>query len=180
MPGGRGSRFEVRSLWWVLRGLEAGDLEALFDVYASNPGYLELTEGSGGEPGRYDAEMLQRDLGIAAMTPGRRMVGVFLEASGELVGVLDWMEENPSDGVRWVGLIMIRADRQGQGLASEVFEALAERLRAGNARAVRTAVIERNPPGRAFARRLGFQEISRPRVRLPSDEDEVIVLERLL
>jgi hypothetical protein len=30
-------------------------------VYRSNPGYLEMTEGSGGEPGRYDLGMLRRN-----------------------------------------------------------------------------------------------------------------------
>jgi hypothetical protein len=36
----------------------------VLDVYLSNPAYLELTEGSGGEPGRYDRGMLERDFAI--------------------------------------------------------------------------------------------------------------------
>jgi hypothetical protein len=42
--------FETERL--VIRELREEDLEAVLPVYTSNPGYLALTEGSGGEPGR--------------------------------------------------------------------------------------------------------------------------------
>jgi hypothetical protein len=44
---------------------------------------------------------------------------------------------------------------------------------------VRAGVIARNAAGRAFAKRLGFEAVSTKMMRMPSEE-EVIVLERAL
>ncbi len=135
-------------------------------------------EGSAGERGRYDLGMLERDVALARMTPGRAMAGIFLRHSGEPVGVLDWMDENPSDGMPWVGLLMIRADRQRQGLATEAFERLAVLLRDRGARVVRAGVMERNAAGRELAGRLGFEPVSTTVIR--STYEEEFVLERRL
>jgi RimJ/RimL family protein N-acetyltransferase len=162
-----------------IRALEPADLEPLLDVYLSNPRFLDLTEGSGGEPGRYDLGMLERDVIVAAMTPGRHLDAVCRKRTGELVGLLDWLEESESDGTPWIGLLMIRAGEQRQGLATELFEGFAQRLRANGAAAVRAGVLERNAPGRALCRRLGFKPISTTSVRMASAE-KVQVLERTL
>lgn len=164
----------------VVRGLQADDLEALLAVYMSNPDYLQFTEGSGGEPGRYDIEMLERDVAVAQMTPGRQMAGILLKQTGELIGVLDWMEKNPSDGNPWIGLVMIRADWQRRGLAAEAFGGLAERLRSHGMSTLRAAVIQRNQAGRALADRLGFHMVSTTVKRMASGEEEIIVLDRRL
>lgn len=169
--------FETERL--LVRDLVEDDLEAVFEVYASNPGYLELTSGAGGEPGLYDLEMLKRDFVVARMTPGRRMAGIFLKDSGEPVGVLDWMEEHPSDGKPWIGLLIVHADRQRLGIAAEVFEGLADRLRARRVDRVRAAVIARNDAGNALARRLRFDQVSTTTMRMTSEE-EVLVFERTL
>jgi RimJ/RimL family protein N-acetyltransferase len=163
----------------IVRGLEPDDLEAALAAYTSNPGFLALTEGSGGDPGRYDLGMLQRDFAVARMTPGRQMAGIFLKGSGELVGVLDWMDENPSDGKPWVGLLMIRADQQRRRLASEAFEGLVAQVRARGGTAIRAGVLRRNAAGGAFMDRLGFEPISTTVARRASAE-EVVVLERSL
>lgn len=169
--------FETERL--VIREPAEDDLDALFDVYASNPGYLELTEGSGGEPGRFDLEMLQRDFAVARAMPSRHLDGIYLKESGEPIGVLDWMEENPSDGKPWIGLLIVRADRHRQGIASEVFEKLAARLRDRGADSVRGAVIARNQPALALARSLQFEPVSAS-VRRPATEEELLVLQRRL
>ena len=158
-----------------MREVEADDLDAVLTVYSSNADYLALTEGSGGEPGRYDRGMLERDFTIARMTPGRHLVGISLKESGELIGVLDWMEENPNDGKPWVGLLMIRADHQRQGLASEAFAGLAERLRAGGADVLRASVIKRNAAGQALSDRLELRPVATTSVRFAAEEDVVIV-----
>ena len=167
--------FETERL--VVRELAAEDLEAVLDVYLSNPGYLELTEGSAGEAGHYDLGMLERDLAIAQSTPGRVFAGVFDRASGETVGVLDWMDENPNDGKPWLGLIMIRRERQREGLAVEAFEGLAEHLRRRGIFVLREGVIESNEPGRALAERLGFELVERRTMKLGSGEQPILVLE---
>ena len=134
-----------------------------------------MTEGSAGEPGRYDLEMLRRDLALAALTPGRHVVGLFDREDGEAFGVLDWLEENPSDGMPWVGLVMIRRDRQREGLASEALAALAESLRGRGAPAVRAGMIQRNAAACALARKLGLEPVSETTVRMASEERVVVV-----
>ena len=119
----------------VVRGVRADELGNVLAVYVSNPHYLEITEGSAGEPGRYDRQMLERDFAVAQAMPGRHLSGLFRKSDGKLVGVIDWLEDNPADGKSWVGLLMIHADRQKQGLASEAFQALAERFGAKESRA---------------------------------------------
>jgi RimJ/RimL family protein N-acetyltransferase len=169
--------FETERL--TIRELVDDDLEQILDVYVSNPEYLELTEGSGGEPGLYDLGMLQRDFATARMSPGRVLAGLFLKPTDEAVGVLDWMDENPSDDLPWIGLLMVRADRQREGLASEAFEGLAELLRARAAQTVRAAVVERNEAGRALARKLGFEPVE-TRTRQMASAERVTVVERTL
>lgn len=117
LQGGRiEERFETERA--IIRELSEADLEPILLVYQSNRGYIALTEG---HEGAYDLRRLQLEFALANATPGRRFTGVFLRPNGEAVGVLDWMLENPTDGKLWVGLLMIRADRQRQGLAEEVF-----------------------------------------------------------
>ena len=171
------SAFETPRL--VVREPRAEDLDALLEVYASNPDYLELTEGSGGEPGRYDRDMLERDVGVAQLTPGRRLAGIFLRDGGDAVGVLDWMEANPTDGIPWVGLLIIRRDRQRHGLASEAFAGLANELRARGQNAIRAGVIDRNPEGHALVHRLGFEPVSRTTMRMTAEEEVTIFELRL-
>jgi RimJ/RimL family protein N-acetyltransferase len=110
------------------------------------------------------------------MTPGRHLAGIFLAQSGDPIGVLDWIEEHPSDGRVWVGLLMIRADLQRRGFASEAFAGLASHLRARGVPAVRAGVIARNPAGRALAARLGFMPVRTAVMRMASEE-QVSVLE---
>ena len=102
------------------------DIAELLEVHLSNQAYLDLTEGSGGIAGAYDRGMLERDLMMSAMTPGRHTCVLRLRAGGACVGVLDWMDENPNDGAPWVGLVMVHAAHQRSGLAAEALHGLAE------------------------------------------------------
>jgi RimJ/RimL family protein N-acetyltransferase len=163
----------------VVREAEDGDLEGLLGVYVSNRSYLELTEGSGGEPGHYDLDMLRRDVTLARATPGRFLACVFLKGEDEPVGVLDWMDANPSDGLPWIGLLMVRADVQRQGYATEAFNGLVAHLRERGRSKLRAGVIERNAAGLALVEQLGFERVSRTVLRLASWE-EVVVVERSL
>jgi RimJ/RimL family protein N-acetyltransferase len=163
-----------------VRGAEADDLEDLLAAYTSNPAYLALTEGSHGEPGRYDRGMLERDFTLAQMTPGRHMLSVVAKDGSGVIGVLDWMERNPSDSYPWIGLVMVHGERQREGLAAEAVEGLLDHLRGRGMRAVRAGVIERNPAGRALMERLGFARVSETTMRMAAAEEAIWVFERSL
>jgi len=156
------------------------DVPELLDVYLSNPAYLELTEGSGGVAGAYDRGMLERDLAMSTLTPGRHTAVLRLRDDGACVGVLDWMDENPNDGAPWLGLIMIHADRQHLGLAGEAVAGLAEHGRAAGWTRLREGVLEGNDAGMALARSAGMDEVERKRHRVAAGDRDLAVMELAL
>jgi RimJ/RimL family protein N-acetyltransferase len=153
------------------------DIPELLDVYLSNPAYLELTEGSGGVAGAYDRGMLERDLALSALTPGRHTAVLRLRDGGGCVGVLDWMDENPNDGAPWLGLIMIHAGHQHRGLAAEAIAGLAAHGRAAGWTRLREGVVEGNDAGMALARAAGMHEVERKHHRVAAGDCELAVME---
>jgi RimJ/RimL family protein N-acetyltransferase len=163
----------------VLEPAGDDDLPGLLDVYLSNPEYLAMTEGSGGEPGHYDLGMLERDVAIARMTPGRRLLALRLRATGRIVGLLDWVDESSSDGFPWLGLVLVHADSKRVGLATEAVEALLGELAAVGLAAMRAGVLPGNDAGAGFTRALGFARVEERPFR-SAVADHVTVLERRL
>ena len=115
------------------------DLDALLEVYTSNPGTLAVTEGSAGEPGHYDRGMLERDLWMAELEPGRTAAALLLAGSDRPVGAMDWLDAHPEREIPWLGMLMVHATYQRRGLGRDAMAGLAghgrgqgwERLGAG-------------------------------------------------
>jgi RimJ/RimL family protein N-acetyltransferase len=169
----RTTRLEVRET-------DEADIDALLNVRLSNPHYLELTEGSAGEPGHYDRGMLERDLAMAMLMPGRHPAVMALTDSGDVVGELDWMDENPSDGAPWLGLVMVDRAHQRRGFALEAVRGLAEHGRDAGWARLREGVLAGNDAGLGLARAAGFAEVERRPLRVAAGERELIVLELAL
>jgi RimJ/RimL family protein N-acetyltransferase len=172
------TRFRTARL--EVRDTGEADIDALLGVRLSNPGYLELTEGSAGEPGRFDRGMLERDLAMALLIPGRHPAVIALADSGEVVGELDWMDENPSDGSPWLGLVMVHAAHQRRGMALEAVRGLAGHGREAGWSRLREGVLAENEAGLGLARAAGFAEVDRRPHRVAAGERELIVLELAL
>jgi RimJ/RimL family protein N-acetyltransferase len=85
------------------------------------------------------------------------MLAIRERGTSELVGVIDYLEINDQDGHPWIGLIMVHADRQGEGIAGEAMLAVCEHVNLNWASPVRIGVIEQNRAGLALAVSLGFQ-----------------------
>jgi RimJ/RimL family protein N-acetyltransferase len=156
------------------------DVPELLDVYLSNPAYLELTEGSGGVPGAYNRGMLERDLAMSDLTPGRHTAVLRLRDDGACAGVLDWLDENPNDGAPWLGLIMIHAARQRLGLGTEAIAGLADHGRRAGWTRLREGVIEGNEAGMALAVAAGMREVDRKARTIAAGECELAVMELAL
>jgi RimJ/RimL family protein N-acetyltransferase len=156
-------------------------LTGLLPVYLSNPDYVNITEGSADRPGHYDLVMLQRDWQVAAITPGRIMAGVYLRKSQTPVGILDILDKNPSDGLPWIGLLMIHGKHQRLGYARETYLRIARFFREEkNATILRIGVIAENQPAHAFWASLGFQEVERVQKRLPGGMDTIVKMDAKL
>jgi RimJ/RimL family protein N-acetyltransferase len=156
------------------------DIGDLLDVYLSNRAYLDLTEGSGGVAGAYDRGMLERDLAMSEMTPGRHTCTLRLRDGGTCVGLLDWIDKNPNDGAPWIGLVMIHTDHQRRGLAAEAIAGLAGHGRAAGWPRLREGVIDGNEAGMALALALGMREVERKPYKIAAGEYELAVMELVL
>lgn len=160
-----------------IRDAEVEHLPELLPVYLSNPEFVRMNEGSRGEAGYYDLEMFQRDWWINRMMPGGHVLGIYLKATGEAVGQANFLEENPDDGMPWLGLLMIAAPHQRQGLGREAFDALADHFRTTYGwPALRLGVLAPNTAGIAFWQALGFEQVAEK----GEDARHVFVLERTL
>ena len=65
--------------------------------------------------------------------------------------MIEYLENNPSDGHPWIGLIMVAADRQREGLAGEAMLAVCDHVHLNWASPVRMGVIDDNEAGLALA-----------------------------
>ena len=128
----------------------------------------------------YDLEALREDWQDARDTEGRHMLALRDRGSGETVGVLDYLEVNPNDGHPWIGLVMISAERQRDGLAAEAMEAVCDRITLNWASPIRLGVIDENYAGLALAVSLGFQPYGETIQDLGGGERRLVLLQRRL
>jgi RimJ/RimL family protein N-acetyltransferase len=162
------------------RAVEEADLDALLAVYLSHPEVLAVTEGSSGEAGHYDRGMLERDLWISELDPARRTAGLFLREGGACVGVLDWVDAGPNDGLPWVGLVMVHADHTRRGYGREALTGVLAHGAATGWTRVRAAALAEAPAALALLRAAGMQELERRVSRFAAGERSIVVFEREL
>lgn len=131
--------FPTETARLTLAPVTAAELPALVPVYNSNPFFLKLSEGK--------PEIAVDDLARAFADHRREGAHHVLlrdRADGSVVGVVQLLEENPHDGVAWLGLLVVHADRQRQGLAREVVEAISRWLRDNGRAELRLGVVSKN------------------------------------
>lgn len=163
---------EIESERLRIREAEAEDLSALLAVYLSNPEFVAMNEGARGEQGYYDLEMFQRDWQVQRMMPGGHVLGIYLKETGAAVGQASYLEENPDDGMPWLGLLMIARERQRRGLGTEALRRLAVFFRAAYGwPALRLGVLKQNTPALAFWERRGFRRVA------DAERERAIVME---
>ena len=86
-----------------------------------------------------------------------------------MTAVLDWISGYPTKETAWIGLFMVSAERQGQGVGSEIIRGLTESLRAVGYREIQLGVDKGNPQSFAFWKKNGFEVLH---------EDDYIVMRR--
>ena len=109
---------------------------------------------------------------MTALPPNKRMedkayIGFFEE--GKLTAVLDWISGYPTKETAWIGLFMVSAERQGQGVGSGIIRGLTESLRAVGYLEIQLGVDKGNPQSFAFWKKNGFEVLR---------EDDYIVMRR--
>jgi RimJ/RimL family protein N-acetyltransferase len=151
------------------------DLSQVLEVFRSNPEYLESTEG-----GEYDLETLRSDWESAQGNEDRNMLALRDPETGAPIGVIEYLANNPNDGHPWIGLILVAADRQREGLASEAMNAVFEYVHLNWASPIRLAVIDQNQAGLGLAMSLGFEQYDEAYQDLGGGEQRLVLLQRRL
>ena len=98
--------------------------------------------------------------------------------TGKPVGVIEYLEVNPTDGHPWIGLIMVGAEHQRAGLAAEAMLAVCDHVYLNWASPVRIGVIDENQAGLALAISLGFEPYGETFQDLGGGERRVILMQR--
>ena len=169
-------RFETQRL--VMAEATEDDVDGLLSVALSNPAFTRDHEGSDGEPGRFDRDMLERDLAVAGMDPARHPL-VLRERSNpaRVIGWAEVLDTHPRDHVPWIGLLEVHQQEQRRGYGREAVAALAGWARAGGARALRLGVDEGNDAGLAFWLSMGFRVVDQRERIGPGGRAGVTVME---
>jgi RimJ/RimL family protein N-acetyltransferase len=174
------TELRLRTERLVLSDVREDDLDALLEVALSNPDFTGDREGSRGEPGRFDRDMLERDLAVAWLDPARHPMAVRRRADGRVVGWAEVLDEHPRDRVPWIGLLEVHRDEQRRGYGREAAHALVGWARSRGAPALGLGVDDGNDRAGAFWRALGFGEVDRRERRGPEGVVGVTVLELAL
>jgi RimJ/RimL family protein N-acetyltransferase len=159
-----------------VRGVEEADIDGLLGVYLSNPRVIAVTEGSAGEPGRYDRGMLERDLWISELDETRHTAGLFLRDGGTCVGVIDWVDRDP-DGGPSIGAVMVHAGYQRRGYGREAVLGLIGAVRAAGRTRLRAAALASDPATTGLYRAVGMREVGRRTAAFAAGERSVVVFE---
>ncbi|WP_203623990.1 MULTISPECIES: GNAT family N-acetyltransferase [unclassified Lacticaseibacillus] len=133
----------------------AADRAAALTVYQSNPAFF--TQLKQQQPTaltvREDAEAYPDDVSETQKHYGLLLV------NGDPIGVLDRLNGYPEPSTVYIGLLMIRKDRQRQGLGRRTIDGLAKQFRRQGYTKLRVAVAADNPAGLAFWQQIGFTPV---------------------
>lgn len=159
-----------------VREVEEADIDGLLEVYLSNPQVIAVTEGSAGEPGRYDRGMLERDLWMSELDETRHTAGVFLRDGGACVGVIDWVDPDAGGGPS-IGLVMVHAEHKRRGYGREALLGLIAAGRESGWTRVQASALADDPATTGLYNAVGMHEIGRRTTQLAAGERSVVVFE---
>jgi RimJ/RimL family protein N-acetyltransferase len=155
---------------------EHTDGDALLEIFNSNPKWIAATNDFAGQI-RCDRSDVEMFLWQGTMGEASRCLEIREGGQDQLVGVLAWIAQHPRDGCPWIGSLVLRADRQRQGLGSEVLQAVEPLLAAEGCERVRAGPLIAQPWARAFLESLGYAPIEE---RLDQDKRRCMVMEKWL
>ncbi|MED4754364.1 GNAT family N-acetyltransferase [Brevibacillus choshinensis] len=130
------------------------DFSELLHVYNSNPDFMEYSYGQ-----RFvTVEIVEQDhADNMAFAFANSYSYCLREASSHsLIGIAQFILNNPRDGHPWLGLIMIDSRAQGKGYAKEFLDGLIDWYRENGYTSLHLAVLEKNQAVVPFYETYGF------------------------
>ena len=96
----------------------------------------------------------------------------------EILGVVDYLTDYPEKNTVLIGLLIIKNDKQKQGLGTKIFRYLENSFKNKNFLKIRIGVLVDNQIGLSFWKKQNFKEIERKFLKFEKSEKEVIVMEK--
>jgi ribosomal protein S18 acetylase RimI-like enzyme len=75
------------------------------------------------------------------------------------IGVLDYLHQNPKDGFPWIGLLMVHAKFQSQGIGSRIYYEFEKKFLESKYNHVRLGVLQDNRKAISFWTGMGFEYV---------------------
>jgi ADP-ribose pyrophosphatase YjhB (NUDIX family)/ribosomal protein S18 acetylase RimI-like enzyme len=137
-------------------------LTELTALYASHRDFHAL---SGDFPDPDDIRPEQVATALAGELANPDVEVLLARSEGRLVGVVITLARHPdpADPDPWIGLLLVDASVQRQGIGRELVGLLEERFQSSARTAVRLAVLDNNPKALAFWTALGYEVVGRRR-----------------
>ena len=96
----------------------------------------------------------------------------------EILGVVDYLTDYPEKDTILIGLLIIKNDKQKQGLGTKIFRYLEKLFKNKKFLKIRIGVLVDNEIGLSFWKKQNFKEIERKFLKFEKSEKEVIVMEK--
>ncbi|WP_462422500.1 GNAT family N-acetyltransferase [Fusobacterium pseudoperiodonticum] len=96
----------------------------------------------------------------------------------EILGVVDYLTDYPEKDTILIGLLIIKNNKQKQGLGTKIFRYLENSFKNKNFLKIRIGVLVDNQIGLSFWKKQNFKEIERKFLKFEKSEKEVIVMEK--
>ena len=98
--------------------------------------------------------------------------------NNEILGVVDYLTDYPEKDTILIGLLIIKNDKQKQGLGTKIFRYLEKLFKNKKFLKIRIGVLVDNQIGLSFWKKQNFKEIERKFLKFEKSEKEVIVMEK--
>ena len=96
----------------------------------------------------------------------------------EILGVVDYLTDDPEKDTMLIGLLIIKNNRQKEGIGTKIFRYLENSFKNKNFLKIRIGVLVDNQIGLSFWKKQNFKEIERKFLKFEKSEKEVIVMEK--
>ena len=98
--------------------------------------------------------------------------------NNEILGVVDYLTDYPEKDTILIGLLIIKNNRQKEGIGTKIFRYLENSFKNKNFLKIRIGVLVDNQIGLSFWKKQNFKEIERKFLKFEKSEKEVIVMEK--
>ncbi len=138
--------------WMLVTDAEKSDTQQVLKLFNSNLDFWML----GGEEEPNQGSLQKICTSLPPNTQSTQKTVYLLYKKSNLIALLDLVHGFPDEDCLYIGLFMVHADWQGQGIGKQIITELESRYRQTPYTRLRLGVYDRNTGGLAFWKKMGF------------------------